>query len=66
MDNATLSLVSAFGMMAVAIVAVTFWRRVSGTAWTWFSIGAALWTVAVVLKMFCAVICEASPGNWFT
>jgi hypothetical protein len=44
------SLLSATGMMLVAIAAIVFWRRTTHVAYRWFWIGAGLWTVAVAIK----------------
>jgi uncharacterized membrane protein YhfC len=56
MDNVTISLVPAIGMMLMAIAAVIYWRRVSGLELRWFCVGAGLWTVAVVLKGLCSLL----------
>ena len=60
MENVTISLVPAVGMMIVASIAVIYWRRVSGLRYRWFWTGAALWTVAVALKAACALLTNAS------
>ena len=44
-------LVGAGCMMLVAFASVWFWRRSSGVAWRWFWVGAAVWTVAVAVKL---------------
>jgi uncharacterized membrane protein YhfC len=56
MNNVTLSIIPAAGMMIVASLAVIIWRRVSGLQFRWFLIGAALWTVAVIMKVVCALL----------
>src|SRR5262245_56591300 len=56
MDNVTISLVSAVGMMAVAGGAVAWWRRKTGLQFKWFWAGAALWIVAVILKIAFATL----------
>lgn len=38
-------------MVLVSLFAVVTWRQMPGTAFKWFWAGAALWTVAVVLKV---------------
>lgn len=57
MDNTNLhlSLVSAAGMMLVAIAAVVYWRRLTHVPYRWFWIGAGLWTVAVAIKFAIAI-----------
>lgn len=60
MNNALVSLVPAVGMMIVASVAVIYWRRLSHLQFRWFWIGAGLWTVAVILKMVCALLTNAA------
>ena len=55
MDNVKLSLISAVGMLVLAIGAVVYWRRVSKTALRWFWAGAGLWLVSVVMKLVVAV-----------
>lgn len=56
MDNVTISLIPAVGMMIVASAAVVYWRRVSKLQLRWFWLGAGLWTVAVALKVVCALL----------
>jgi uncharacterized membrane protein YhfC len=51
MDNMTLSLVSALGMMVVAVASVVYWRRVSEIPLKWFWLGAALWAIGAALKI---------------
>jgi hypothetical protein len=46
---------SGIGMMLVAITAVWFWKVVSQSKAKWFWIGAALWTVAVLVKVVIAL-----------
>jgi uncharacterized membrane protein YhfC len=60
MDNVTISLISAVGMMLVASAAVIYWRRVSRLQLRWFWLGAGLWTVAVSLKVICALLINAA------
>ena len=43
-------LLTGIGMMAVALVAVLYWRRRTGVAWGAFGLGALAWVVAVALK----------------
>jgi len=45
------ALVSALGMVMVAVAAVAVVRRMYRPAYRWFWVGAALWTVAVVPKL---------------
>jgi len=51
-----LYLVPGLGMILVAVVAVICWRRVSRVQWRWFWAGAGLWTIAVALKILCAIL----------
>jgi hypothetical protein len=51
-----LYLVPGLGMILVAAVAVIYWRRVSRVQWRWFWAGAGLWTIAVALKILCAIL----------
>jgi hypothetical protein len=53
--NLYLTLVSAAGMMLVAIAAVVFWRRLTHLQYRWFWVGAGLWTVAVAIKFAIAI-----------
>lgn len=55
-DKVVISLVPALGMMLVAVGAVCFWRHISGIRFRWFWIGAALWAVAVALKLGCNML----------
>ena len=48
--------VPGIGMVLVSWLAVVTWRRVSGAHFKWFWVGAALWTVAVVLKVAFALL----------
>ena len=56
MDNVTLGIFPAVGMMIVAAVFVAYWRRVSKLQFKWFWVGAGLWTVAVILKTVFALL----------
>ena len=56
MDNITLSIVNALGMMAIACGAVIYWRKAAKIQFKWFWAGAGLWGVAVALKIICAVL----------
>ena len=56
MDNIALSIINAFGMMAVGSGAVIYWRRAAKLEFKWFWAGAALWAAAVALKIICAVL----------
>jgi len=38
-------------MVLLALLSVVAWRRLSGTRWKWFCFGAAVWAVAVALKI---------------
>ncbi len=55
-NNLIISLVPALGMMIVAGAAVVYWRRLSRLPIKWFWVGAGLWTVAVILKVICALL----------
>jgi hypothetical protein len=60
-DNHVLSVaVSGVGMMGVAIVAWLLWWRFSRAQLRWFWVGAGLWTIAVALKIVCALL--ANPA----
>jgi hypothetical protein len=54
------ALASALGMMLVAIVAVISWRCISHVSFRWFWIGAGLWTIAVAVKVVCALATNAA------
>ncbi|MBN1254572.1 MAG: YhfC family intramembrane metalloprotease [Deltaproteobacteria bacterium] len=56
MNNVTISIIPAVGMMIVASAAVIYWRRVSKLQFRWFWLGAGLWTIAVALKAACALL----------
>ncbi len=47
------------GMIVVGCAALWYWRRVSGASFRWFSIGAALWLVAVIIKFLIAILSNA-------
>jgi uncharacterized membrane protein YhfC len=51
-----MSLVSALGMIAVGVVAVVFWQRLTRLQYRWFWVGAGLWVVAVILKIIFALL----------
>jgi uncharacterized membrane protein YhfC len=55
-----LGLIPAFGMMAVAVAAVLWWRVKTKAAWRWLFIGAALWTIAVAIKLAIAIATNAA------
>jgi len=60
MDNDMLPyLASGLGMVLVAIIAVTFWWRVSHIQFRWFWVGAGLWAVAVILKVISGLLTNA-------
>lgn len=56
MDNVTISLIPAVGMMIVASAAVIYWRYVSKLRYRWFWVGAGLWIAAVIFKTICALL----------
>jgi uncharacterized membrane protein YhfC len=58
--NALIGLIPAVGMMAVGVVAILWYRVATGAAWKWFWIGAALWTVAVAIKVAIALVSNAA------
>ncbi len=58
--NALLGLVSACGMMFVAVASVVYWRRKTRVAYRWLWVGTGLWTVAVALKIGCALLMNAA------
>jgi hypothetical protein len=47
---------SGLGMMFVAIVAVVLWWWISRVQIRWYWVGVGLWTVAVALKVVCALL----------
>ncbi|MGD0654996.1 MAG: YhfC family glutamic-type intramembrane protease [Thermoguttaceae bacterium] len=51
---------SSLGMMLVGAVAVIYWKRTSHACFCWFWIGAGLWTVAVAVKVVCALASNAA------
>ena len=59
-------LASGFGMIVVAIAAVIVWRRISHVGFRWFWIGAGLWTVAVAVKVVCALLTNAAVIGYLT
>jgi hypothetical protein len=65
-SNNILSLfVSGSGMMIVAVTAFLGWWRVSRVQVRWFWVGAGLWTIAVVLKIVCALLANQPVLNSF-
>ena len=54
---------SGFGMMIVAIVAVVLWQRIARVQIRWYWVGAGLWTVAVALKVVCALLSNVPVLN---
>ncbi len=63
MNNITISLIPATGMIIVAAAAVFYWRRLTMLQFKWFWAGAGLWIVAVILKLICALLAnEAVMG----
>jgi len=58
--NLQLSLISAVGMIVVAVAAVIYWRRVSGLGWKWLWAGAGLWAAAVAFKIAVALLTNAA------
>ncbi len=54
--NLLLALVPGLGMILVAAAAVICWRRISRAGFRWFWIGAGLWTIAVAVKVGCALV----------
>jgi len=58
--NELLYVIPGLGMMLVAAVAAVYWWRVSRVPIRWFWVGAGLWTVAVLLKILCAVFTNAA------
>jgi uncharacterized membrane protein YhfC len=57
--NLWLATIPGLGMVLIAFAAVVFWRRSSKVALRCFSIGAALWAVAVAVKV--AIALPVSP-----
>lgn len=45
-----LFLIPGLGALLVALFATLYWQKRWRTSWNWFSIGAVIWTVGVVLK----------------
>jgi hypothetical protein len=58
LDNTNLYwlLVSAGGMMLVALAAVVYWRQFTRLQLRWFWVGVALWIIAVAVKMITAIL----------
>ncbi|MCI0335742.1 MAG: YhfC family intramembrane metalloprotease [Planctomycetes bacterium] len=58
MDNTILYwfLLTAAGMMLVAIAAIVYWRRLTHLPYRWFWLGAGLWFVAVAVKVVLAIL----------
>ncbi len=50
MDNVSLSLITALGMIIVALIPLFYWRRLTNLKFRWFCLGAGLWFVSVELK----------------
>ncbi|MBM3304140.1 MAG: YhfC family intramembrane metalloprotease [Candidatus Aenigmarchaeota archaeon] len=44
-------MLAGIGMMAVAIVAVTYWKRKTNVPWKWFGYGALVWVAAIAVKV---------------
>ncbi|HVP09803.1 MAG TPA: YhfC family glutamic-type intramembrane protease [Phycisphaerae bacterium] len=49
------TLVSGLGMVVVAAASLLYFRKRLKTDWRWFGVGAAVWTVGVILKFAWAV-----------
>lgn len=60
MDPLIIWLTPGVGMVLVGVLAIVFWRRASGAAYRWFWVGAAVWTVAVALKLVFALLANAA------
>ena len=59
--------VSGLGMMTVALLAFLLWWRVSRVQVRWFWFGDGLWTIAVALKIVCALLANQvvlNSLNW--
>lgn len=65
MDSVNLSFISAFGMIIVALIPVIYWRRAVKLQYRWFWLGAALWTVAVALKVVSSLILNSPVIGFF-
>jgi hypothetical protein len=59
---ASAALLSGPLMILIGGTAVWFWRRVSGARARWFWIGVALWTVAIVIKLFFTLVDTFAGG----
>jgi uncharacterized membrane protein YhfC len=44
-------MLAGIGMMAVAVVAVAWWRRKTKVSWKWFGFGALVWIAAIAVKL---------------
>ena len=44
-------MLAGMGMMAVAVVAVAWWRRKTKVSWKWFGYGALVWVAAIAVKL---------------
>ena len=63
--NPLLALVPGLGVMIVAAAAVVYWRRRTHLEARWFWAGAGLWTVAVALKVVCALLTNTPVIHFF-
>lgn len=57
-------LITGPGMMLVAVMGVIIWRRAARVPMGWFWAGAALWAVAVAMKVAIALATNAAVFGW--
>lgn len=62
--NLWLHAIPGLGMVLIAFVSVVFWRRSSNVGLRWFWVGAALWTVAVAVKVGVGLLANPSVVGW--
>lgn len=59
-----LNLLSGLGMMAVAVVAIVYWRRKKHTKAVYFAAGALFWVVAIAIKVIMDLTISPSLYKW--
>ncbi|BAI62019.1 conserved hypothetical protein [Methanocella paludicola SANAE] len=59
-----LNLLSGLGMMAVAIIAIFYWRRKKHTKAVYFAAGALFWVVAIAIKLIMDLTISTSLYKW--
>jgi uncharacterized membrane protein YhfC len=59
-----LNLLSGLGMMAVAIIAIVYWRQKKHTKAVYFAAGALFWVVAIAIKVIMDLTISPSLYRW--